>query len=88
MALNVVGGLCGLFIVCDLVLGLANGRLNRSVLATQSQFNQAQRVHATVENLALRLAQLGKTEPALRDLLARHEVKFSRGTSSPSKTSP
>jgi len=88
MALNVVGGLCGLFILCDLGLGLANSRLNQSVLATQSQFNQAQKVHTTVENLVLRLAQLGQTDPALRDLLARHDVKLTRSTNLPSDPSP
>jgi hypothetical protein len=88
MVLNLVGGVCGLFILCDLGLGLANGRLNRSVLATQSQFNQAQKVHTTVENLVLRLAQLGKTDPALRDLLARHDVKLTRSTNLPPKRSP
>jgi len=36
----------------------------------------------------LRLAQLGKTDPALRDLLARHDVKLTRSTNLPSKRSP
>jgi hypothetical protein len=88
MVLNVAGGLCGLLILCDLGLAMANGRLNQSVVATQSQFTQAQKVHTTVENLVLRLDQLGRTDPVLRALLARHDVKINRSTKPPPKRSP
>jgi hypothetical protein len=55
VALNVVGGLCGLLIVGDLVLGLLNGRLNQSVAANQNQFGQAQQVQNTAKNLVVRI---------------------------------
>ena len=86
MALNVVGGLCGLLIVCDLVLGLLNGRLNQAVAANQNQFGQAQQVQATAQNLVRRIAQAGQTEPALRELLPKHDFHFR--TNTPAKPPP
>jgi hypothetical protein len=86
--LNIVGGLCGLLIVCDLVLGLLNGRLNQSVAANQNQFGQAQQVQNTAKNLVVRIAQSAETEPALRELLTKHEFTVSLKTNSPAKPSP
>ena len=85
MTLNVVGGVCGLLIVCDLVLGALNGRLNQSVMATQNQLGQAQQVHNTAQNLVVRVAQAGQTEPALRDLLVRHDFKVNLNTNAQAK---
>ena len=85
MALNVVGGLCGLLIVCDLVLGLLNGRLNQAVAANQNQFGQAQQVQATAQNLVQRMAQAGQTDLTLRDLLLKHD--FHLKTNTPAKPS-
>jgi hypothetical protein len=84
--LNLVGGLCALLIVGDLVLGLLNGRLNQSVAANQSQFGQAQQVQNTAKNLVMRIAQSASGEPALRELLARHD--FPLLTNTPAKASP
>jgi hypothetical protein len=56
-ALNIVGGICGLLIICDLVLGMLNSRLNARVAQTQAQFNQAQQIHNTAQNLVVRIAQ-------------------------------
>ena len=88
MALNVVGGLCGLLILCDLGLALANGRLNQSVTANQVQFGQAQQVQTTLQNLVLRVGQAGQTDPALRDLLAKHDFKVNLNTNSPARPAP
>jgi hypothetical protein len=87
MALNVVGGVCGLLILCDLGLGLLNNRLNQSVAATQNQFSQAQQVQNTAQNLVVRVAQAGQTDPALRDLLAKHDFKVNLNTNAPAKPS-
>jgi hypothetical protein len=84
--LNLVGGLCGLLIVGDLVLGVFNGRLNQSVSANQNQFGQAQQVQSTAKNLVVRIAQSAETEPALRELLAKHD--FHLNTNKPPKASP
>ena len=46
LALNIVGGICGLLIICDLVLGILNSRLNAQVAQTQAQFYQAQQILA------------------------------------------
>ncbi len=84
--LNVVGGICGLLIVGDLVLSIMNGRLNQSVVTNQNQFGQAQQVQATAKNLVVRIAQSAEKEPSLRDLLVRHD--FQLNTNKPAQTSP
>ena len=73
--LNCVGGVCALLILVGLVMVPLNQRLNKSVVATQNQFNQAQQLQTTAQNLILRIAQAGQTESSLRDLLARHDFK-------------
>ena len=83
-----VGGACGLLILCDLGLALLNGRLNQSVATTRDQFNQAQQVQNTAQNLVVRIARVGQTESALRDLLAKHDFKVNLDTNSPAKPSP
>jgi hypothetical protein len=88
MALNVVGGVCALLILCDVGLGLLNNRLNQSVLVTQNQLAQAQQIRNTAQNLVVRIAQAGQTDPALRDLLARHDFKVNLNTNTPAKPAP
>jgi len=88
IVLNLAGGACGLLIVCDLVLGHFNGALNQSVLATRNQFGQAQQIQNTAQNLVMRLAQAGQTDPALRDLLVRHDFNINLNTNSQTQPSP
>jgi hypothetical protein len=88
MVLNLVGGACALLIVCDLVLAQFNGRLSKSVMATRDQFTQAQQIQNTAQNLVLRVAQAGQTEPALRELLAKHDFRVNLNTNSPTRPSP
>ena len=83
-----VGGACGLLILCDLGLALLNGRLNQSVATTRDQFSQAQQVQNTAQNLVVRVAQAGQTDPALRDLLAKHDFKVNLNTNSPARPLP
>jgi len=71
-----------------MVLALLNGRLNQSVAATQNQFNQAQQIQNTTQNLAARVAQGGQTDPALRQLLARHDFRVNLNTNRPARQSP
>jgi hypothetical protein len=87
-ALNVVGGICGLLIIGDVVLGLLNNRLNAQVAQTQAQFNQAQQLHNTAQNLVVRIAQAGQTDAALQALLAKHDFKVNLSTNSPAPTKP
>jgi hypothetical protein len=88
MVLNLVGGACCLLIVCDLVLGYLNGRLNQSVVVTRDQFSQAQQIQNTAQNLVVRVAQAGQTERALRELLAKHDFKVNLNTNAQSRPSP
>jgi len=87
-ALNVVGAVCGVLIACNIVLGVLNARLNTQVGFTQGQFNQAQQIQTTAQNLVVRVAQASQTEPALRALLAKHEFKVNLTTNPPARTAP
>ncbi len=81
--LNLVGGLCALLILSNVVLALLNQRLNRSVTATQNQFSHAQQLQSTTENLLTRMAQAGRDEPSLRELLRRHDFDVNVNRRSP-----
>jgi hypothetical protein len=86
--LNLVGGVCALLILCNLVLTWFNNRLNSRVLATQNQFNQAQRLQTTAQNLVVRVAQVAQKDPVLEQLLAKHDFKVNLSAESPAKTAP
>ena len=88
IVLNVVGGVCGLLIACEVVVGQLNGRLGQSVGATRDQFGKAQQLQNTAQNLVLRIAQAGQTDPALRDLLAKHDFKVNLNTNNQTRPSP
>jgi hypothetical protein len=86
--LNLVGGACGLLIVCDLVLAQLNGRVNQSVMTTRDQFGQAQQLQNTAQNLVVRVAQASQTDAVLRDLLAKHDFKVNLNTNTPAQPTP
>lgn len=73
--LNAGGGLCAVLILANLILGRLNDRLNQALLQTQNQLNAAQQVQTTIQNLAVRIAQAAQTEPALRELLKRQDLR-------------
>ena len=83
-----VGGLCASLILAGLILVQFNRRLNQSVVATQNEINQAQQLQTTVRNLITRIAQAGQSEPALRELLAKHDFRVSFPPTAESKTNP
>lgn len=83
-----VGGICGLLILCDIGLGLYDTSLNQSAATTQAQFNQAQQIQNTAQNLIMRVAQAGQTDAALRALLARHDFKVNFNTNAQAKPTP
>jgi hypothetical protein len=85
MVLSVVGGVCGLLIASDITLGLLNARLNQSALATQQQFNQAQQLQNTAQNLVVRVAQASQSDAALSALLTKYEFKVNANTNTPAK---
>lgn len=88
LALNVVGGICALLIASSLVLGMVNGRLSAEVGQTQGQFNQAQQIHSTAQNLVVRIDQASQSDAALRSLLERHDFKISPGTNASAAPAP
>jgi hypothetical protein len=88
MALNVVGVVCGLLILCDIGLGVLNNRLGQSLTATQGQFQQAQQVQNTAQNLLVRVAQASQNDAALRALLVKHDFKVNVNTNAQAKPTP
>ena len=86
--LNLGGGICVLLIVINLVLAQMDVRLNKTVAFTQNQFNQAQRLQNTAQNLVGRLAQAAQTDAALNHLLARHNFKVNLNTNAPGVATP
>ena len=86
--LNIAGGICALLIIWNVALGQVDLRLNKSVLMMQNQFNQAQRLQNTAQNLLGRVAQDGQKDATLRDLLAKHGFKFTPNTNTPVARTP
>jgi len=78
--LNVVGGVCALLLLINLVLGRLNEQSNESLVLTQQQLNRAQQLQTTIQNLAVRVAQAGQTNPALADVLKRQDLKVTLNT--------
>ncbi len=73
--LNIVGGACGLLLLLNLILTQLNEESNRTLVNTQNQLARAQQLKQTMQNLAVRIAQAGQTEPALQALLTRQDLK-------------
>ena len=86
--LNIVGGVCALLLLANLVLGQLNESSGQGLNATQNELNRAQQVQNTIQNLVVRIAQAGQTEPALRDLLTRQDLKVNLNESAPAKPAP
>jgi hypothetical protein len=87
--LNAVGGACALLLLANLILGQFNQRTNQELLLLQEQLNHAQQMQATMQNLAVRIAQAGRTDPALRALLARQDLKVTLASpEKPAKPNP
>ena len=86
--LNIVGGGCALLLLANLVLGQLNESSGQGLNATQNELNRAQQVQNTIQNLVVRIAQAGQTEPALRDLLTRQDLKVNLNESAPAKPAP
>jgi hypothetical protein len=73
--LNVVGGVCALLLLINLVLGRLNDQSNRELVDNQNQLNRAQQMQTTIQNLAVRVAQAGQTNAALAAVLKRQDLK-------------
>lgn len=76
--LNVVGGVCALLLLINLILGRVNEHLNQTLVLNQQQLNHAQQLQTTIQNLAGRIARDGRTDPALTALLARQGISFNQ----------
>ena len=86
--MNVVGGLCAVLILSNVVLSRLNSRLNQVLVQTQSQLNSAQQLQTTLQSLVMRIAQAAQTEPVLRDLLKRHDLQVNLNVDGQSKLVP
>jgi hypothetical protein len=83
--LNIVGGICALLIVANQILVHKNESSGQTLMGRQGDLNQARQVENTMINLAKRIAAAGQTEPAMSNLLVRHDLKLQ---DNPPKTSP
>jgi hypothetical protein len=86
--LNIVGGVCAAVILCNLVLLRLNVRSNQSLVSLQSEMAHAQNLQNTAQNLIVRVARSAEQEPALRDLLARHEFRVNLGPATNGPAAP
>jgi len=73
--LNVVGGICALLRLINLVLGRLIDQSNQTLMLTQQQLERAAQMQKTIQNLAVRIAQGGRTGPAMRAVLTRQDLK-------------
>ena len=87
-ALNVVGGVCALLLFINLILGRLNEQSNQALMLTQQQLNRAQQMQTTIQNLAVRVAQAGQTDPALRAILTRQDLKVTLNTNEHTNPKP
>lgn len=74
--LNIVGGVCALLLLINLILGHLNAQYNQELVLRQNELNRAQQMQTTIQNLAGRIAQAGQTDRALRAVLVRHGITF------------
>ena len=86
--LNVVGGICAFFLLANLLLTRSNESSGQTLGAVQTQLNRAQQVQTTAQNLLGRIARASQSEPALRDLLTRQDLKVNLSGEATTKAAP
>lgn len=85
--LNAVAGACALLLLLNLFLTRLNERSSQDLMLTQNQLARAQQIQTALQNLAVRVAQAGRTDRALAQLLQRHDVRVNLGeTNAPATT--
>lgn len=85
--LNVVAGACAFLLLLNLFLTRLNERSSQDLMLTQNQLARAQQIQTAMQNLAVRVAQAGRTDRALAQLLQRHDVRVNLGeTNAPTTT--
>jgi hypothetical protein len=77
--LNGVAGVCALLLLLNLFLTRVNERSSQDLLLIQNQLARAQQIQTALQNLAVRVAQAGRTDRALAHLLERHDVRVNLG---------
>lgn len=81
--LNAVAGVCALLLLLNLFLSRLNERSSQDLVLVQQQLSRAEQIQTAMRNLALRVAQAGRTDRALAQLLERHDVRVNEGETSP-----
>ncbi|MCX8089479.1 MAG: hypothetical protein N3I86_00870 [Verrucomicrobiae bacterium] len=84
--LNTVAALCAVLLLLNLFLSRLNERSSQDLMLTQNQLARAQQIQNALQNLATRVAQAGRTERALAQLLERHELRVNLGDTNPPAT--
>lgn len=87
--LNVVGGVCALLLLINLVLGRLNEQSAKTYGLKQNQLNRAQQMQQTIQSLAFRVAQAGRSEPVFQALLVRQDLRVTlNDTNTATKPNP
>ena len=86
--LNLVGAACAALVLANVIFERMNESSNRALNATQAQINRVQQVQTTAQNLVVRIAQAAQSEPALRELMTRQDLKVSLGGENQTKPAP
>ncbi len=84
--LNTLAGVCALLLLLNLLLSRTNERSSQDLMLTQNQLARAQQIQTALQNLAVRVAQAGRTERALAQLLQRHDVRVNLGETNAPRT--
>ena len=73
--LNLVGAVGAALVLAAATVSRLNEHAGRTLNETQEQLNRAQQMQTTAHNLIVRIAQAAQSEAALRELLAKHDLK-------------
>jgi hypothetical protein len=86
--LNLVGGICAGLLLANLIFNRLNESASQTLNANQAQINRVQQVQTTAQNLVVRIAQAAQSEPALRELMVRQDLKVNLGGENQTKPAP
>jgi hypothetical protein len=72
-----------LLLIGHILLGRQTGFEQNRLAAAQQAINRGQSLQGNLQRLAGRIYNDGKTDPALRDLLVREQIKVNPGPEAP-----
>ncbi len=86
--LNAAGFLLALLILTNLCLVLTSQSLSVELLQTQAAIANSRRAEQMLTQLSMRVARDGERDPALKELLRKHQLKVTFDAEARKKVSP